>query len=138
MPARYINDDGQFQSTHPHGVRQDSLNNIVSNVGFNPRTHTGCDNITGMIIDSSSGFNPRTHTGCDLKADWFAFGALKFQSTHPHGVRPLHNSISLIAPHVSIHAPTRGATAKILLPAYMTVVSIHAPTRGATRRDCRP
>ena len=33
---------------------------------------------------------------------------------------------------ISIHAPTRGATAKTVSPALTNVISIHAPTRGAT------
>ena len=35
---------GQFQSTHPHGVRQKQMNAPKTYPGFNPRTHTGCDN----------------------------------------------------------------------------------------------
>ena len=82
-------------------------------------------------------------------------GITKFQSTHPHGVRPsfLPNISMILA--VSIHAPTRGATpfginglsgsstfqsthphgvrpstSSLTLISYF--VSIHAPTRGAT------
>ncbi len=34
---------------------------------FNPRTHTGCDLISILLIFIYLlGFNPRTHTGCDL------------------------------------------------------------------------
>ena len=33
---------------------------------------------------------------------------------------------------ISIHAPTRGATNRILQRQYMKTISIHAPTRGAT------
>ena len=35
-------------------------------------------------------FNPRTHTGCDHIS--FPLSSVKymFQSTHPHGVRPIH------------------------------------------------
>ena len=81
--------------------------------------------------------------------------SIVFQSTHPHGVRPLLKSVMFLAnywfqsthPHgvrrnprivalsrdVSIHAPTRGATyAVFALFIRVHVVSIHAPTRGAT------
>ena len=34
------------------------------------------------------GFNPRTHTGCDVLSGNQRLKAVKFQSTHPHGVRP--------------------------------------------------
>ena len=78
-------------------------------------------------------FNPRTHTGCDVKFICYKIylrvvsihaptrgatgGVLfarhidnKFQSTHPHGVRPSPSSATSMYAPVSIHAPTRGAT----------------------------
>ena len=33
-------------------------------------------------------FNPRTHTGCDYVESYKTFLNERFQSTHPHGVRP--------------------------------------------------
>ena len=38
---------------------------------------------------------------------------------------------------ISIHAPTRGATALIVDDDYTITISIHAPTRGATKPDDR-
>ena len=55
-------------------------------------------------------FNPRTHTGCDPFSDTSYTGYNKFQSTHPHGVRPQEEYKSIIRLPVSIHAPPRGAT----------------------------
>ena len=82
---------------------------------------------------SKSCFNPRTHTGCDnVRTKLFAYQA-KFQSTHPHGVRHSGLSSSLDNALVSIHAPTRGATVWSLPSHERANVSIHAPTRGATR-----
>ena len=124
-------------------------------------------------------FNPRTHTGCDRFLAIDGHLITLFQSTHPHGVRRLrrycpspvspsfnprtHTGCDLILsppyPYtdVSIHAPTRGATASgiaanatarfqsthphgvrhhVSLMKQKTSVSIHAPTRGATR-TCR-
>ena len=37
--------------------------------------------------------------------------------------------------HVSIHAPTRGATNIVKFVKNVVNVSIHAPTRGATTQD---
>ena len=75
---------------------------------FNPRTHTGCDTSpknNGSYYDC---FNPRTHTGCDFirsvkhlivrvsihaptrgatRRGVTCLNPVKFQSTHPHGVR---------------------------------------------------
>ena len=55
-----------------------------------------------------------------------------FQSTHPHGVRLVYPHSLLYISRVSIHAPTRGATAGTLIVGIDGWVSIHAPTRGAT------
>ena len=79
---------GEFQSTHPHGVRRLRIaKHCNSFFGFNPRTHTGCDAPLNFISIAPFSFNPRTHTGCD---------------DLPY--------LILIVIHVSIHAPTRGAT----------------------------
>ena len=78
----------------------------------------------------------------------------QFQSTHPHGVRPVALYPGNFPTSVSIHAPTRGATGLVekIIEAYEFQsthphgvrqswygsgsfngdVSIHAPTRGAT------
>ena len=80
-------------------------------------------------------FNPRTHTGCDVVWKIQYFDGSLFQSTHPHGVRLLepytikqyegnfnprthtgcdgHPAIKVTRSQmISIHAPTRGATAQ--------------------------
>ena len=100
---------GQFQSTHPHGVRLPLPHNPKSYQSFNPRTHTGCDKSRPKRFLTIICFNPRTHTGCDQDA-W---------------VRDYPDS-------VSIHAPTRGATDIPIIYILFSCVSIHAPTRGAT------
>ena len=98
-----------FQSTHPHGVRLSLPAITIRKCGFNPRTHTGCDERYLQHTARQLGFNPRTHTGCDMIAATHSLtitvsihaptrGATlmeelnpafaEFQSTHPHGVRP--------------------------------------------------
>ena len=122
---------------------------------FNPRTHTGCDplhKICNAKITKVSIHAPTrgatedficarsfgqvsihaptrgaTHQCKDAGED-----SQKFQSTHPHGVRPLHPCKAVAIRYVSIHAPTRGATANRALIDFVNKVSIHAPTRGAT------
>ena len=121
-----------FQSTHPHGVRR-CLSALCERASsFNPRTHTGCDicAVKHKVIHNVSihaptrgatlqiypkkvcrkRFNPRTHTGCDLQAEGMGYDNKQFQSTHPHGVRPAYQVGLRYQQHVSIHAPTRGAT----------------------------
>ena len=146
---------------------------------FNPRTHTGCDIGDNMIARVNSGVSIHAPTrgatlfsvlmvpppyivsihaptrgatlpqsqrkNCTLfqsthphgvrpVSEQVNVGSSKFQSTHPHGVRPTFCSVHLPAILVSIHAPTRGATpVKFVLHGFL-LVSIHAPTRGATPR----
>ena len=100
-----------FQSTHPHGVRlgliyalirflrfnprtrtgcdTECQNQDLHSSRFNPRTRTGCDAIYLMICTKSVSFNPRTRTGCDSGFQPLSKLVSMFQSTHPHGVRPL-------------------------------------------------
>ena len=84
-------------------------------------------------ISSKVGFNPRTHEGCDSSFLGLTFADIMFQSTHPRGVRltiPRRKQDVFI---VSIHAPTRGATLSSAKQNTPMAVSIHAPTRGATQ-----
>ena len=55
---------------------------------FNPRTRMGCD--PGMVRGGGGRrcFNPRTRMGCDVLLSYSCTQYLRFQSTHPHGVRP--------------------------------------------------
>ena len=56
-------------------------------VSFNPRTHMGCDTTQKRIQLARDSFNPRTHMGCDNLCRLPLSLVLRFQSTHPHGVR---------------------------------------------------
>jgi len=98
-----------FQSTHPHGMRptlqspateaaavsihaptRDATQENkmrAERVGFNPRTHTGCDAVTDELALKADRFNPRTHTGCDIMMIVAKQNRYGFQSTHPHGMR---------------------------------------------------
>ncbi len=100
---------------------------------FNSRTHMGCDRYMCIYNINLQCFNSRTHMGCDgLAPDlcprsvpvsihapiWGATTSrrfvptwrLRFQFTHPYGVR-LAGIPSVGHPsHVSIHAPIWGAT----------------------------
>ena len=83
-----FNAECEFQSTHPHGVRPFKHNIGQIKRRFNPRTHTGCDRALKRLKVAFVCFNPRTHTGCDSDYTKTRFFAAWFQSTHPHGVRP--------------------------------------------------
>ena len=55
--------------------------------GFNPRTHVGCDFLNLMKPTLTGSFNPRTHVGCDSLCIGVKYVGIRFQSTHPRGVR---------------------------------------------------
>ena len=81
-PARRFN-----PRTHT-GCDRSPTPEVWNKVRFNPRTHTGCDKLHYYFSATFASFNPRTHTGCDIDNTTY-FRYAKFQSTHPHGVRPL-------------------------------------------------
>ena len=104
-------------------------------------------------------FNPRTRVGCDKYSANVPLSEIKFQSTHPRGVRQRRCHLWPLGPPVSIHAPAWGATSGISAcspshPMFQSThprgvrpaqggsferwrrVSIHAPAWGATRAVC--
>ena len=76
---------------------------------FNPRSHEGSDTRLPSCFFSLFYFNPRSHEGSDTNM-----------------------SLEKAVENISIHAPTRGATAAAPLTTAPSRISIHAPTRGAT------
>ena len=142
-----------FQSTHPRGVRLCGSCGGSSIGDFNPRTREGCDTRILSNVGLTDNFNPRTREGCD---DFHEFCrdrsgisihapargattailippfAVRFQSTHPRGVRPYVKLIKIIKGVISIHAPARGATSGEWFAFNAVGISIHAPARGAT------
>jgi len=106
---------------------------LLAWVCFNPRTRAGCDTkgkqigIAGELVSIHApvrgatrtllyvsmritSFNPRTRAGCDHQLEANNIPYIKFQSTHPCGVRPKQMAGVGIVKVVSIHAPVRGAT----------------------------
>ena len=102
-------------------------------INFNPRTHVGCDveftralsliliisihaptwgatSILAYCWSSAVNFNPRTHVGCDKAMERKTDQEIKFQSTHPRGVRLTMCVSPVQLTRISIHAPTWGAT----------------------------
>ena len=100
-------------------------------------------------------FNPRSHKGSDVLDRKSYLLSKQFQSTLPQGERHVYADLYNLAPvdfnprshkgsddglaqgrknmaRISIHAPTRGATAACFCNLKQSPISIHAPTRGAT------
>ena len=126
--------DVLFQSTHPHGVRQTLCKPFPFCGCFNPRTRMGCD-AAGLQMESQNREFQSTHPhGVRRINERAKFIQREFQSTHPHGVRLLGNVTSDIDINVSIHAPAWGATLVRDRNIQTPSVSIHAPAWGATLR----
>ena len=125
-----------FQSTHPQRVRPLQCFGIFSSIPFQS-THPQRVRLAISPLSTIGGcFNPRTHKGCDMVLAYFLISKQR----------------------VSIHAPTKGATAsavnvtrsvrsfnprthkgcdlKSMVTDYAIPVSIHAPTKGATFVAC--
>ena len=128
----------KFQSTHPHGVRPEMICGIALIIlYFNPRTRMGCDPQPRRFrAVFACDFNPRTRMGCDCNGMLAGGGRLGFQSTHPHGVRPVLWEPEAQPKRISIHAPAWGATTMVKDFDPDAYISIHAPAWGATRRTC--
>ena len=120
-----------FQSTHPRGVRPCVRSFALSNVGFNPRTHEGCDIPASLVTSSVPSFNPRTHEGCDWVFCFDTYHIPTFQSTHPRGVRLY--LLFLNFHQVSFNPRTHeGCDIRIAQRDWWEKVPVHAPTRGTT------
>ena len=99
-----------FQSTRPHGTRQQQPQQQQQPSGFNPRARMGRDLCFVLLFGG---------VGCDVSIHAPAWDATyarahgwdcwKFQSTRPHGTR-LRGLRRLRFLHVSIHAPAWDAT----------------------------
>ena len=104
---------------------------------FNPRSHERSDMKRYLYTrDACSNFNPRSHERSDDSCLHCYSQACKFQSTLPREERLCFMRFA-ISSGISIHAPTRGATASSASVSPGSNISIHAPTRGATNQLVR-
>ena len=102
------------------------------NPQFNPRTHMGCDNV-GTFSSSDDGFiSIHAPTWGATRLDKRGSSSDKFQSTHPHGVRPADSvGISALTRFQSTHPHGVRLGVDRHNPRII-IISIHAPTWGAT------
>ena len=91
-------------------MRQKNTTTIGNLSGFQSTHPRGVRLSTMTAGDIAGNFNPRTHVGCDSK-----------------NLSVIHAVI-----HISIHAPTWGATKNRARGGGDNPISIHAPTWGAT------
>ena len=119
-----FDDELTFQSTHPRGVRPGAARAWKN--FHNVSIHAPAWGATPRAMCRPwprSSFNPRTRVGCDMRLMDERLYNIKFQSTHPRGVRQSVGRHRPVGQAVSIHAPGAGK-----------MVSIHAPAWGATGR----
>ena len=77
-----------FQSTHPHGVRQDRVSVMPEQDHISIHAPAwGATSRFWRLQARLEYFNPRTRMGCDYIEARNAILNFAFQSTHPHGVR---------------------------------------------------
>ena len=102
-----------FQSTHPHGVRRRIINLKIINHGVSihapTRGATSPSTVAAIILSEFQSTHPHGVRRFVRERGWLRL--LRFQSTHPHGVRHSNKVKVANVDLVSIHAPTRGATA---------------------------
>ena len=83
-------------------------------VHFNPRSHKGSDFDTRTTLSRSEDFNPRSHKGSDDHCIHIFNCFTRFQSTLPQRERRNADARLTGKGKISIHAPTKGATAVCL------------------------
>ncbi len=124
-----------FQSTCPHGARHFLLFLKNKMKSFNPRAHTGHDEIPRRIKTEISCFNPRAHTGHDLpgipEANHPACFNPRAHTGHdPTIPEPERGRVCFNPRAHTGHDPPTNAR-------YLRgIVSIHVPTRGTTAQPC--
>ena len=99
----------EFQSALPRGERRGLPGGDAVNQIFQSALPRGERQILELLNVMETYFNPRSHEGSDEDSEW---------------------DIDLL--HISIRAPTRGATEISGTFADILMISIRAPTRGAT------
>ena len=101
---------GQFQSTHPLGVRPSGSISSTSVSEFQSTHPLGVRLWLAAVVSVAATVSIHAPTRGATPPLLLPWDISKFQSTHPLGVRPVSASAVRRALSVSIHAPTRGAT----------------------------
>ena len=105
------------------GMRQ-----AIQQFCFNPRSHEGSDIRDSLKEYGSLCFNPRSHEGSDFPGAWPQYRHNCFNPRSHEGSDPSQSAKTRNDP-VSIHAPTKGATRKIIYYAYCKMFQSTLPRR---------
>ena len=85
---------------------------VCSNTNFNPRSHKGSDRPDRCVNEPGTYFNPRSHKGSDVGIQRYGRTYFYFNPRSHKGSDTENNECPFYGKEISIHAPTRGATAK--------------------------
>ena len=103
-----------FQSTHPHGVRPISKHRKRTHKDVSIHAPTrGATRAVHVIHQGHLGFNPRTHTGCDPPRPFIHVALVVSIHAPTRGATCVPKEFFRTG-IVSIHAPTRGATGRCI------------------------
>ena len=79
----------RFQSTLPHGERRPAPPKSAAAGRFNPRSHTGSDDgLEGVAFGLAVSIHAPTRGATSMYCQYFSAASV-FQSTLPHGERPV-------------------------------------------------
>ena len=95
----------------------------------------GCDLQFFHHLNDGLRFQSTHPRGVRLYAIYNTLNFILFQSTHPRGVRLKFAVLYIPKTTISIHAPTWGATISATQIGAEPIISIHAPTWGATSKN---
>ena len=125
--------DPEFQSALPRGERRSLVATVIILMQFQSALPRGerHDRHPGKLTGTVN-FNPRSHEGSDVVSESTVITVSGFQSALPRGERRLDRTQGIRKHLISIRAPTRGATLRLLHSHHHRAISIRAPTRGAT------
>ena len=151
---RILFEHGEFQSTHPSGVRRGSQGAVIQYWDISIHAPQWGATTSSALLTSGEQFQSTHPSGVRRYSESTSIFHLRFQSTHPSGVRPslttagpattyfnprtpvgcdlLEISIRGNLDVISIPAPQWGATTCIFMLRHIFYISIHAPQWGAT------
>ena len=121
-----------FQSTRPRGARRLAPIPLLGAVKFQSTRPRGARPAITSLSAGTQSFQSTRPRGARPLTNVGVANVTVFQSTRPRGARREPRKARRGQQRVSIHAPTRGATAVDAPAGDRREVSIHAPTRGAT------
>ena len=121
-----------FQSTRPRGARRLAPIPLLGAVKFQSTRPRGARPAITSLSAGTQPFQSTRPRGARPLTNVGVANVTVFQSARPRGARREPRKARRGQQRVSIHAPTRGATAVDAPAGDRREVSIHAPTRGAT------